>query len=53
MALEMIVAGVAHLVSGVASNMVLANAALFVGAVWLLIKERSLLLPPPRAPHAT
>ena len=53
MAVEMIVAGVAHLVSGVAVNMALANAALFVGAVWLLIKERSLLLPPPRTPHAT
>ena len=53
MAVEMIAAGAAHLVSGVESNMVLANAVLFVGAVWMLIKERSLLLPPPRTPHTT
>ena len=47
-AVEMVIAAVAHLVSGALVGMVLANAALFAGAVYLLVKERSNLFSPPR-----
>ena len=52
MAVEMIGAGVAHLVTGAQGSMVIVNAALLIGAVYVLFKERSVLLPP-RTPHAT
>ncbi len=46
-AVEMVVAAVAHLISGTLVGMVLANAVLFAGAIYLLVKERSNLLPTP------
>lgn len=51
-AAEMVVAGLAHLISGVLVPMVIANAVLFAGALYLFFKERTILLPP-RTPHAT
>lgn len=53
MALEMVVAALAHLISGTLVLMVLANAALFVAATYVLVKERANLVLPrtPRSPR--